>query len=186
MEENGDPDGYSAFNGFKAERPGALQDLTKRQEDAIERICTRHAIQLRLPFSVLCSNLIPDIMGVLNYKYTAPSASKVGKRISTLYRNSRAKLSAMFVTEVVRGCFTYDGWKRFGRKFNGITFHFLDREFRPRSIAIGFEEYFQMGNAANVKEQVGMCSSVTGVVYVLFILYVPLSVKSNRSNRTTF
>lgn len=120
-------------------------------------ISARYAIQLKLPFSVLQSNLISDILGVVGFQYLAPSTATLGNITTTLYGNSRAKIKACFADEVVRGCFTYDGWKRFGCKFNGITFHFVDRDFQPRSFVIGFEEYMQTGKAIDVKEQVGMC-----------------------------
>ncbi|KAG0195541.1 hypothetical protein BGX28_001180, partial [Mortierella sp. GBA30] len=39
------------------------------------------------------------------------------------------------------GSYTCDGWSSHDRKFIGFTFHYLERDFTPRSVAIGLEEY---------------------------------------------
>ncbi|GJJ78183.1 hypothetical protein EMPS_10542 [Entomortierella parvispora] len=151
--EAGNAEGYSVFYDQTMPKSSQLTKILPSTQEAIQLFTTHSAIQQRLPFSVVTGPYASGVARILGFSYPSPSPQTVGKCVFKLYGNARARLDKIFAAGVVRGCFTYDGWKRFGRKFIGITFHYIEKKtYKPKSLAIGFEEYFGSGTAVDIQD----------------------------------
>jgi len=100
--------------------------------------------------------LIPDILNAAGISYKTPHNSTVQATMLAQYENAQSVLLSIFENDVLLGSFTLDGWSKHQRQFNGVTFHYLDREFRSQSFAIGLEEYFVSASGTFLMDQVGM------------------------------
>jgi hypothetical protein len=152
----GNSEGFSVFHEPPEPKNSKLTKLLISTKEIMDMFGAHYAIQLKVPFSVACSPWVPRIAATLGFAYPAPSPQTIGQCVFKLFGNASARLHDTFSQDVLRGCFTYDGWKRHSRKFIGITFHYLDKTtYKPKSVAIGFEEYFDSGGADDIQEIIG-------------------------------
>lgn len=96
-----------------------------------------------------------DILAAHGIDFQLPDAQTVTDQQTLLYGRSQEKLRNHFTDNCLKGSLTFDGWSSSLRKFNGVTFHYLDLNFEPQCHVIGFVEYDDHSTAEILSKQVG-------------------------------
>jgi hypothetical protein len=147
--------GTSVFSGYQRSSKKAATRPTLKQKDAVADVFAFYLATEQIPFEFLKSGMISDILHIFGIDHTNPGEDLVTSKMMMQAGNASADLRGIFKDEVLKGCFTYDGWTRHNRKFNGATFHYLDPNFESKSMAIGFEEYTEASTSDIIEKQLG-------------------------------
>jgi hypothetical protein len=179
--------GASVFNSPKTRMENARK-LTKFQpkqqksyetpefKEEINNIVGLHLATSTIPFSFLQCSMVSELFAAHGLVFQLPQDEAVYSAQVMLFHNSMSELRAMFKNDVIKGSVTFDGWVSGRRKFNGITFHHIDRDFTPRSTVIGFVEYKGKSTAKVISQQLRKYFFVAFIVNSFLSLLIYLCV----------
>lgn len=115
------------------------QPLAYEEETFIDLIL-KLITQRGIPFATIGSGEFKALCGLLNPLYTIPSRETLQRWLDSRVRSQHHDIQAYIHKNVVCGSITADSWTAVdGRKFLGITFHFLSPTFQLASVVIGME-----------------------------------------------
>ncbi|KAI7828156.1 hypothetical protein BC939DRAFT_443745 [Gamsiella multidivaricata] len=144
----------------QGEDPLASNPVTSRQPDSMFRRSTRpghnkpqddnrmrelsvvlaKGIALgQYPISITESDLVKSLVRFFGPSCVEPSRDSSEDSLMRVYYQLAHDVKQIFLKDVAVGSFTADTWSSKGnRKFLGLTFHYLQPDFTPRSVEIGF------------------------------------------------
>ncbi|KAF9980723.1 hypothetical protein BGZ79_006259, partial [Entomortierella chlamydospora] len=93
----------------------------------------------QLPLSIGKSDLVKNLVHFFKPGCPIPSEKAIVEAVLRQYHSLAFDTKQVFRSDVAFGSFTSDTWSSKGnRKFIGLTYHYLQPDFTPRSVSIGF------------------------------------------------
>ncbi|GJJ77943.1 hypothetical protein EMPS_10302 [Entomortierella parvispora] len=89
------------------------------------------------------SRFIPEICACFGYDVKAPSTKEIQDALKAIFSLTRLHLKIKLANDVLRGCYNCDVWTQHGCHYDGITFRYLDWDFRPHVVALGLNKSAQ-------------------------------------------
>jgi hypothetical protein len=124
-----------------------------------------------LPMSILDTTLVKNLVRLSNPNVTIPTRADVERALSLSYvKLSAAAKSAVLEEDISLGSFTADIWKSHhqGKRFLGLMFHYLSRDFEPRSVPLGIKFLEGSLNPGAIKNYIGKWCLVVYSLDVVF------------------
>jgi hypothetical protein len=136
--------------------PARSQKAKEEQSRVADVIANAIAVD-QLPMSILKGCLVQDMIRHYDPPGKVPSQEEIENALSIRCIKMTDNVKKLFVEHVTLGSFTTDGWKsNGGKKFLGLTFHYFQRDFTPRSVAIGMKRMEGSQTAEAIKFTIGM------------------------------
>lgn len=117
-------------------------NLKTTSNEQLTRIVANAIAVDSLPMSILNTTLVKNLVQLSNPNAMIPTRADVERALSLSYvKSSAAAKSAVLEADISLGSFTADIWKSHhqGKRFLGLTFHYLSRDFEPRSVPLGIK-----------------------------------------------
>ncbi|KAF9407458.1 hypothetical protein BGZ76_006105 [Entomortierella beljakovae] len=130
--------------------------LNKNDHETLARVIAEGIALDNLPFSILTSQTLRNVIRFFDPECPVPGIAAIETALDKEYYSLLFKAKKILQVNVSYGSFTADTWtsKGEGRKFLGLTFHYLDPEFVPHSVAIGFKAMPEQHTGDALKEKI--------------------------------
>jgi len=127
-------------------------------KDQIALILATGAATDLLPLSFARSYTLNALIRLFQPDLTAPCKSLIDTSVMNKYSQIFTEIKNKVGMDIIRGSFTADAWSSKGnqRKFVGITLHYLEQDFTPRSLVIGFVALQPPHTAISLKNTIRM------------------------------
>jgi hypothetical protein len=124
----------------KDTRPKFTTTTTTSSEQLTRTIANAIAVD-SLPMSILDTMLVKSLVSLSNPTAVVPNRRGVESALSLSYMKlSAAAKSAFLEADISLGSFAADIWKsRQGKRFLGLTFHYLSSDFEPHTVPLGIK-----------------------------------------------
>jgi hypothetical protein len=145
------------FEKHSKEKSEAMFDpLSPEAKKRFARFLAEGIALSNLSFTILQSHFVKNIICYFNPKCEIPGASAVESALNEEYYALFLKAKKIIHESVALGSFTADTWtSQAGRKFLGLTFHYLTSDFTPRSVSIGFKAMPEQHTGEALKNCIG-------------------------------
>jgi len=137
--------GTPRISRFEASREAHIigelkQPLPYEQENFCNRVLDFIINTAGSNFNMIESQEFKDICSILNPFYKVPSRDVLQRMLDERVMEQKRKLKEYLLNNVNHGAITADGWmSKDGRKYLGVTYHFVTPDFEPMSVVIGME-----------------------------------------------
>ena len=116
-----------------------MQQATPEEQATFENYLLLLVARLNISFYAIDSNLFQKMFKHINPSFKVPRTSTLQGRLSQGVMDWKFDMIEMLPSIMYCGSITMDSWI-YGigdRKILGITFHFMDNEYKMRTIVIG-------------------------------------------------
>lgn len=146
--------------GNRREKLQRTTSISRKKVDAnlksrVAEFLALHLALAAVPLAFSENGMVEDIMGLYNVNARMPCLVTVNSKVAVVFQNSFRELCEKAHKNVLKGCITFDGWSQHGRKFNGVTFHYMEHDFTPRSLALALEECNAQSTGEIICAQIG-------------------------------
>ncbi|KAI8594681.1 hypothetical protein EDD21DRAFT_421430 [Dissophora ornata] len=147
----------------RSTRQGQSNVGKKRVENRMSQqaacVIARRIAVSQLPFTVLDSLLLQEVLKVFGVEISLPTDEAVKNAMSIVHSTTMTKVKKVFQDNIALGSFTTHDWTSSSdhRKYLGLTFHFLKPDFTLCSVAIGMQDLKSL-DAATLSSAISTCA----------------------------
>jgi len=118
-------------------------------------ISSLHLAVSGFPLRVLQSSFLPELFAVLGVDFTVPPTETIQNALEAIFTLTKSHLNDKLVKDALKGYCTCDIWKNHTRRYVGVTFRYLDWDFKPQAVALGFEDFPESATAQDAENYIG-------------------------------
>jgi hypothetical protein len=145
-----------------------------RQDAAINHLMRLVAVE-GVSFSVATSKSLKALCNLLNPSFQFPCTATLKDRLRKTVESRKRQTVNYIHANVVRGALTADAWTsgHNKRKYLGITFHYMTREYRLSTVVIGMERLLAVKVTAEILESAinkfAIFNSPVSIIFCFFL-----------------
>ncbi|KAF8980428.1 hypothetical protein BGZ46_004213 [Entomortierella lignicola] len=121
--------------------PNSAVGSSPEEMDKLALAIAKGLVQDQLPLSKCKGGLVKEMANYYNLGSPIPSEKAIEEAALRRFHALAFDLKQFLKSDVALGSFTSDTWSsRNNRKFVCLTYHYLQRDFKPRSVSLGFKQ----------------------------------------------
>ncbi|KAG0353546.1 hypothetical protein BGX24_007242, partial [Mortierella sp. AD032] len=133
------PTTKGGYDGVRDDVLKIMQQATPEEQATFENYLLLLVARLNISFYAIDSDLFQAMFKHVNPSFKIPRTATLQGRLSQRVMDWKCDMIGKLPSLMYRGSITMDSWTdgTGDRKFLGITFHFMDKEYKMRTFVIG-------------------------------------------------
>jgi len=163
----------AVYSGVRGDILKALQRPTQSEQDKLVSFLLSMVTKQGVSFATLTSPIFRGMMKLANPSLTIPATPTLQRLLGNQVNYWRREMVKFLQIHMYRGALTMDTWSSSNgdRKFLGVTLHFMDAEYKMRTLAIGMVPMEQSQTSEYLCEQLGKRCFHCFCMFVLEFLF---------------